>query len=72
METCRGAARGKFVSSAKVLTAVPSISQQRRVYRALHQNKDRFETGEARKELSTKNEIQSCGRVMRSGFWNSE
>ena len=35
------AARGKFVSGAKVLAAVPSISQPRRVY------EDRLETGGA-------------------------
>ena len=29
-------ARGKFVSGAKVLAAVPSISKPRRVYRELH------------------------------------
>ena len=34
-------ARGKFVSGAKVLAAVPSISQPRRVY------EDRLETGGA-------------------------
>ena len=40
-------ARGKFVSGAKVLAAVPSISQPRKVY------EDRLETGGAGKELST-------------------
>ena len=39
------AACGKFVSGAKVLAAVPSISQPRRVYCELHGNKDRFEYG---------------------------
>ena len=63
-----GVARGKFVSDAKVLAAVPSISQPRRIHRALDENEDRLETGGAGKELSTKNEIQSFGRVMRSGF----
>ena len=58
-----GGARGKFVGSAKVLAAVPSISQPRRVY------EDRPETGGAGKELSTNNEIQSSGRVV---FWNGE
>ena len=38
-------AREKFVSGAKVLAAVPSISQPRRVYRKLYQNEDRLETG---------------------------
>ena len=59
------AARGKFVSGAKVLAAVrmPSISQPRRVY------EDRLEAGGAGKELSTNNEIQSFGRVV---FWNGE
>ena len=38
------AARGKFISSAKVLTAMPSISQARRVYRK-HGNEDRFKSG---------------------------
>ena len=56
-------ARGKFVSSAKVLAAVPSISHPRRVY------EDILETGGAGKELSTNNEIQSFGRV---AFWNGE
>ena len=56
-------ARGKFVSGAKVLAVVPSISQPIRVY------EDRLETGGAGKELSTNNEIQSFGRVV---FWNDE
>ena len=55
--------RGKFVSGAKVLAAVPSISQPRRVY------EDRVKTGGARKELSTNDEIQSFERVV---FWNGE
>ena len=38
-------AYGKFVSGAKVLAAVPSISQPRRVYCELHGNKDRLEYG---------------------------
>ena len=38
-------ARGKFVSCAKVLAAVPSISQPRTVYRELG-NEDRLESGE--------------------------
>ena len=46
MET-NAEARGKFVSRAKVLAAVPNISQPRRVY------EDRPETGGAAKELST-------------------
>ena len=50
-------ARGKFVSGAKVLAAVPSISQRRRVYEDILE------------ELSTNNEIQSFGRVV---FWNGE
>ena len=40
-----GEARGKFASGAKVLVAVPSISQQRRVYREPHENEDRLENG---------------------------
>ena len=51
-------ARGKFVSGAKVLAAVPSISQPRRVY------EDRLEAGRAEKELSTNNQTQSFGRVV--------
>ena len=39
--------RGKFVRGAKVLAAVPSILQPRRVY------EDRLETGGAGKEFST-------------------
>ena len=39
-----GAARGKFISSAKVLAAMPSISQARRVYRK-HGNEDRLKSG---------------------------
>ena len=57
------AAGGKFVSGPKVLAAVPSISQPRRVY------EDRLETGGAGKELSRNNEIQNFGRVV---FWNGE
>ena len=38
-------ARGKFVSGAKVLAAVPSISQRRRICRELHQSDDRLEAG---------------------------
>ena len=38
-------AHGKFVSGAKVLPAVPSISQPRTVYRELG-NEDRLESGE--------------------------
>ena len=53
-----GVARGKFVSDAKVLAAVSSISQPRRVY------EDRLETGGSGKELSTNNEIQSFGPVL--------
>ena len=51
------AVHGKFVSGAKVLAAVPSISLPRRVY------EDRLETGGAGKELSTNNDIDSrnCG-----------
>ena len=56
-------ARGKFVSGAKVLAAVPSILQPRSVY------EDRLETGGTGKELSTNNGIQSFGRVV---FWNGE
>ena len=37
---------GKFVSGAKFLAAMPSISQPRRVYRELYKNEDRLETGE--------------------------
>ena len=37
--------RGKFVSGAKVLEAVPVISQPGRVYRELYENEDRLETG---------------------------
>ena len=40
-----GGACGKFVSGAKVLAAVPSISQPRRVYCELHGNKDTLEYG---------------------------
>ena len=50
-----GGALGKFVSGAKVLAAVPSISQRRRVYPELHKKKERLNG----KELSTKTEIQS-------------
>ena len=39
------AACGKFVSGAKVLAAVPSISKQRGIYRELHQNDNRLEAG---------------------------
>ena len=63
MRNQHAGARGKFVSGVKVLAAVPSISQPRRVY------EDRLETGKARKELSTNNEIRSFGRVV---FWNGE
>ena len=41
----KAAAHGKFVSGAKVLAAVPSIPQSRRVYRELYENEDRLETG---------------------------
>ena len=40
-----GGPRGKFVSGNKVLAAVPSISQPRRVYRELYENEDGLETG---------------------------
>ena len=53
------AARGKFVSGAKVLASVPRFSQPRRVYEV------RLESGGAGKELSTNNEMQSFGK---SGF----
>ena len=56
------AARGKFISGAKVLAVVQSMSQPKRVY------EDKLETGGAGKELSTNNEIQRrFGRVV---FWN--
>ena len=51
-----GDARGKFVSGAKYLAAKKSLE-------------DRLETGGTAKELSTKNKIQSSGRVV---FWNGE
>ena len=38
-------ALGKFVSGAKVQAVVPSVSQRRRVYRELQENKNRLETG---------------------------
>ena len=56
-------ARGKFVSGGKVLAAVPSIWLPKEEF------EDRLETGGARKELSTNNEIQSFGRAV---FWNGE
>ena len=49
-------AGGKFVNGTKVLSAVPSISQPRRVDRELHESEDRLETD--RKQLSAKTEIQ--------------
>ena len=52
-------ARGKFVSGAKLLAAVPSISHLGRLY------EDVLETGGP----GTNNEIQSFGRVV---FWNGE
>ena len=58
---------GKFVSGAKVLAAVPSISQPRRVYLELYPNEDKLEIGG--KQFSTKTEILSFGRVF---FWNRE
>ena len=54
-----GVARGKFVSGAKVLAAVPSISQPRRVYRELYENEDRLETGG--EAVVNKTEMQSLG-----------
>ena len=38
-------AHGKFESGAKVQAAVPSISQPRRVYREIYENKDTLKTG---------------------------
>ena len=40
-----GAVRGKFVSGVKVLAAMPSVSQRRRIYREPNENKDRLEIG---------------------------
>ena len=54
-------AHGKFVSGAKVLADVPSISQPRTVYRELYENKDRLKTGG--EAVVNKTEIQSFGRV---------
>ena len=54
-------ARGKFVSSAKLLAVVPSISQLRRFYHELHENEDRLETGG--KAVVKKPEIQSFSRI---------
>ena len=56
-----GDARRKFVSGAKVLAALPTISQPRRVYCELHGNEDKLYL--VGKQLSTKIEIQSFGRV---------
>ena len=47
----------KFVSSAKVLAAVPSITQPKRVYR--NYTKKRIDFDGVGKELSTKTEMQS-------------
>ena len=56
------AARGKFVSSAKVLAAVSSILQQRSIYCELYM-KTRINFKLAGKQLSTMTEIQSFGRA---------
>ena len=54
----RGAVCGKFVSGAKVLVVVPSVSQRRRVYIELHEL-TRIDWKLAGKQLSTKTEIHS-------------
>ena len=40
-------ARGKFISGAKVLAVLPSVSQPRRVYYELYENEDRQKTSGA-------------------------